>query len=313
MIAGANDMAAVAALVGDPARAQMLDVLTDGRAQSAGELAYAARVSPPTASAHLAKLVEGGLLSVLKQGRHRYYRLASPMVGRMLEGLMLVAAVQAPPRHRPSTPRDRALLTARSCYDHLAGRLGVALADSLVARAHVLLGDDGGEVTAGGAAFLGGFGIDLDAARCRHRAFCKPCLDWTERRWHLAGAVGAGLMRRCFELGWIERQRDSRAVRITPRGRDGFLDRFGFDLDAPSAQALEHDAGRMQRRGVDVERIARDDAGQRVAERGVERLGRTAGDGVEGEQAAPLGARQPLEAQHQGARQAAPPRRRVHQ
>lgn len=232
MVAGNNNMAAVAALVGDPARAAMLDALMDGRALSAGELAHAGRIGAPTASAHLAKLVEGRLLSVLKQGRHRYYRLASPMVGQMLEGLMAVAAIQGPPRHRPSTPRDRALLLGRSCYDHLAGRLGVALADALVASGHVVLGDDGGAVTVSGSAFLTGFGLDLDGARRCHRAFCRPCLDWTERRWHLAGAVGSGLMRRCFELGWIERRRDSRAVAVTPRGRDGLRARFGLELEA---------------------------------------------------------------------------------
>ena len=227
-------MAEVAALVGDPARANMLERLLDGRAFTATELAFAARVGAPTASAHLAKLVDARLLSVVKQGRHRYYRLASPHVARMLESIAVVAAVHTPPRYRPRTPRDEALLLGRTCYDHLAGRLGVALAGTLVARSHVIFGDDAGEVTVDGIAFLGDFGIDLAAGkRLDQRRFCRPCLDWTERRFHLAGSLGAMLARRCFDLGWIERQRDSRAVNITAIGQEGFRNSFGFDLRQP--------------------------------------------------------------------------------
>ena len=131
-------MAEVAALVGDPARANILDTLLDGRAFTATELAFAARVGAPTASAHLAKLLEARLLSVVKQGRHRYYRLASPLVARMLESIMAVAAIEMPPRYRPRSPRDEALLLGRTCYDHLAGRLGVGIAAALVARSQVV-------------------------------------------------------------------------------------------------------------------------------------------------------------------------------
>jgi DNA-binding transcriptional ArsR family regulator len=231
MIAGPSTMAEVAALVGDPARACILDLLTDGRAFTAGELAFAAGVGAPTASAHLGKLVEARLLTVIKQGRHRYYRLASPLVGRMLEGIMAVAAIETPQRHRPRSPRDEAMSLARTCYDHLAGRLGVALADSLIAHGRVILGDDGGEVTDSGKVFLREWGVDFaDARRRRQRVFCRPCLDWTERRPHLAGTVGAMLAVRCFDLGWIERLRDSRAVAITARGRGGFADAFGLDV-----------------------------------------------------------------------------------
>ncbi len=236
MIAGPNTMAEVAALVGDPARANILDTLLDGRAFTATELAFAAKVGAPTASAHLAKLVDARLLSVVKQGRHRYYRLASPLVARMLEGIIVVAAMQTPPRYRPRTPRDEALLLGRTCYDHLAGRLGVGIADALVARSHVILSDDAGEVTAEGVGFLNDFGIDLGAEKrwdqCR---FCRPCLDWTERRSHLAGSLGTMLARRCFDLGWIERRRDSRAVAITAMGREGFRNAFGLDLRQPIA------------------------------------------------------------------------------
>src|SRR5262249_20471128 len=153
MITGPNTMAEVAALVGDPARANILDTLLDGRAFTATELAFAAKVGAPTASAHLGKLVDARLLSVVKQGRHRYYRLASPLVARMLEGIMVVAAIETPPRYRPRTSRDEALLLGRTCYDHLAGRLGVGIADALVARSHVILSDDAGEVTAEGVGF----------------------------------------------------------------------------------------------------------------------------------------------------------------
>jgi DNA-binding transcriptional ArsR family regulator len=235
MIEGPN-IAEVAALVGDPARASMLMALMDGRALTAKELAYVAGVTPQTASGHLAKLADAHLLSCLQQGRHRYYRVASPLVARMLEGISLVAAIEAPPRHRPRSPRDDALRRARTCYDHLAGELGVAIADALVARRAVRLSDDGGEVTTAGAAFLREtLAIEL-AGLSPRRTFCRPCLDWSERRYHLAGAVGAAIARGCFASGWIERMRDSRALVITPRGQGALRDRFGFDL-APARAA----------------------------------------------------------------------------
>jgi DNA-binding transcriptional ArsR family regulator len=223
------NLAEVAALVGDPARANMLVALMDGRALTAKELAFAAGVSPQTASGHLAKLADGHLLACICQGRHRYYRVASPLVARMLESITLVAAIEAPPRHRTHSPRDDALRLARTCYDHLAGRLGVAIADALVARGAVVLSNDGGEVTANGAAFLmDNLAIDL-AEMPRRRVFCRPCLDWSERRPHLAGAIGAALAERCFALGWIERLRDSRAVAITPGGRNALRELFRID------------------------------------------------------------------------------------
>ncbi len=223
-------IAEVAALVGNPARANVLIALLDGRALTATELAYAAGVSPQTTSGHLAKLSEAKLLVVAKQGRHSYYRLASPLIGRMLEGIMAVAA-DGPPRYRPRWHGDDALRTARTCYDHLAGRLGVALADALTTRDQVVLNDDGGVVTPAGEAFLLEFGIDVQAMSPTKRAFCRPCLDWSERRPHLAGVVGAALATRCFELGWVARVRDTRAVRISPKGRDGFAHSFGVTLD----------------------------------------------------------------------------------
>ncbi len=230
MIATTPSVAEIAALVGNPARANMLAALLDGRALTATELAYVARVSPQTTSGHLARLTEGRLLVLHKQGRHSYYRLASPLIGRMLEGIMAVAADGAP-RYRPHWKGDDALRRARTCYDHLAGWLGVALADALTRGEHVILTDDGGEVTAGGTAFLDKFGIDVAALGQGKRPFCRPCLDWSERRPHLAGTLGAALAARAFELGWIARQRDTRAVAITGKGERGLTEVFGITVD----------------------------------------------------------------------------------
>ena len=223
-------IAEVAALVGNPARANILSVLLDGRALTATELAYIARVSPQTASGHLLKLTEGGLLIVHKQGRYSYFRLASSLIGQMLEGIMAVAAQGQTPRNRPRWRGDEALRLARTCYDHLAGRLGVALADALVERGYVVLGQDGGIVTARGEVFFAEFGIDLRQLDHGKRAFCRPCLDWSERRPHLAGAVGAALAKRGFELGWFRRLRDTRALAISSSGRAGLAETFGIAL-----------------------------------------------------------------------------------
>lgn len=221
-------IAEVGALIGDPARANILDALLDGRARTASELAYAAGVSPQTASAHLAKLTEGRLLTLARQGRHRYYSLAGPEVADALEALSLVA-VKGPRRHRPPGPRDEAMRRARTCYDHIAGRLGVALADGLIARG--VLRHDGRDFapTARGAAFLADFGIDLDAARRQRRAFARSCIDWSERRPHVAGAVGAALAAECFRRGWIRHLPDSRALTVTKAGQAGFRGDFGID------------------------------------------------------------------------------------
>jgi DNA-binding transcriptional ArsR family regulator len=222
-------IAEVAALVGDPARANILAALMGGRALTAGELVYAAGVSPQTTSGHLGKLAEGRLIACVKQGRHRYYRIATPRVAEMLEGIMAVVA-DAPPRHRPPSKLDDAMRTARTCYDHFAGKLGVGLTDVLCARGHLTLGEDGGEVTESGVAFLQELGIDLVVARQRRRVFCRPCLDWTERRLHLGGSIGAALAQRCFDLKWLERMRGSRALVVTPRGHRGLKDIFGLSL-----------------------------------------------------------------------------------
>ena len=221
----ANQLARIAALIGDPARANMMSILMDGRALTAKELAYTAHVSAQTASGHLGRLTEAALLTVEAQGRHRYFRIASPLVGEMLETILAVAG---PAPARPTTWRGgETLRTARTCYDHLAGRLGVALADSLTREGMVTLSADGGEVTEAGMTFLRDFGAEPASGK---RVFCRPCLDWSERRPHIAGRVGAALAHRCFELGWLARLKDTRAVAITPAGTDGFASRFGIAL-----------------------------------------------------------------------------------
>jgi DNA-binding transcriptional ArsR family regulator len=229
MVAAAN-MVEVAALVGDTARAIMLAALMGGQALTSSELAALAHVSRPTASGHLAKLVGARLLTVTQKRRNRYYRIASPLVARMLESIKAVAALEVPPRHQPRSAQDDALRFARTCYDHLAGRLGVALADALVARRYVVLSEEGGEVTTAGAKFLTKFSAKLNSKSKGRRIFCRACLDWSERRCHVAGLVGAEIQRRCLELGWLARQRDTRAVRITPAGRRGLRETFGVKL-----------------------------------------------------------------------------------
>jgi DNA-binding transcriptional ArsR family regulator len=219
------DMAAIAALVGDPARANILTALLDGRALTASELAYAAHVTPQTASGHLAKLSSANLIVPAQQGRHRYFRLAGKHVAAMLESITAVAAL-APPRLRPIRV-DADMRKARMCYDHIAGQLGVTLADALSEQQHVEFSDDGGIVTPSGEAFFAKLGVDLAAARTSRRVFCRPCLDFSERRIHLAGTVGAALADRLFELRWVSRKRESRTLGITPLGWGKIEQTFG--------------------------------------------------------------------------------------
>ncbi len=228
--------AEIAALAGDPARAGMLHALMDGRALTATELARVAGVAPQTASGHLARMTAAGLIALQRQGRHRYFRLATPAVARMMESIMEVAADHAPPRRRFAVgPRDAALRKARTCYDHLAGELGVALADALVAGGYAELDAEAGIITATGIDFLGSIGIDLEAARARRprataHILCRPCLDWSERRPHLAGNVGKALCAHSFAHGWVRRIDGTRAVAITPKGHRAFHGEFGVRL-----------------------------------------------------------------------------------
>jgi len=229
MVAAAN-LVEVAALVGDTARATMLAALMGGEQLTGTELAFLARVSRPTASGHLAKLVNARLVTVTRKRRFAYYRIASPLVAGMMESIKAVAAIEVPPRHWPRSAEDEAQRFARTCYDHLAGRIGVAIADALAAGGHIVLTDDGGEVTESGKRLLARFGADLAPKSGGRRMFCQPCLDWSERRYHLKGHVGAEILRCCLDLGWFKRERDTRALRLTLAGRAGLAETFGVDF-----------------------------------------------------------------------------------
>jgi DNA-binding transcriptional ArsR family regulator len=219
-------LADVASLVGEPSRAAILLALLDRSARPAGELAEEADLSPAATSLHLAKLTQGGLLAVRKEGRHRYYRLASDEVAHALEALGVIATGPAP--QRALSPERAALRAARTCYDHLAGAAAVAFADALERRRVVVVASDHAfDVTPEGAAWLREeLAIDIAPLATGRRAFARRCLDWTERRPHLAGALGAAVLERLFALRWAARVEGSRAVRITPKGTAG-LARLG--------------------------------------------------------------------------------------
>ncbi len=215
------NIARVAALIGDHARADVLTALMADRALTATELAGTAGVTRQTISAHLAKLVEAGLVAVESQGRHRYFRLADRDVAQLLESLMGVAFRTGAVRLR-SGPREPALRKARVCYDHLAGELGVFACESLLVRKVLSASDDGFDLTASGVDWFAAFGIEAMAVARQRRAFCRPCLDWGERRHHLGGALGTALLQRIFELNWARRLRASRVVAFTPPGERAF-------------------------------------------------------------------------------------------
>ncbi|MFG1861821.1 ArsR/SmtB family transcription factor [Microbispora bryophytorum] len=225
-IAGDADIAPVAALIADGARAAMLTALLDGRALAAGELARIAGVSAPTASSHLARLLDGGLVTVVKQGRHRYYRLAGPDVARTLEVLARISGRVAVRSLRQSR-QARLLREARSCYDHLAGRVGVELYDALVREGGLIEADGGCLLTASGAQALTELGVDVDRVRRARRRFAPDCLDWLERRPHLGGALGAAVLDRLLAREWLVRGTVPRALRLTGTGREGLERIFG--------------------------------------------------------------------------------------
>ncbi len=214
---GRTDLESFAKVIGDATRIRMLQLLMEGRALTAKELAYGAGVEPATATAHLRRMLEGGLVVVAAQGRHKYFRLASHHVAELMELLMVIA-----PQAKPKAPAPRIeepLRRARMCYDHLAGELGIGITDALVQNGLLRKEDDTFAVTRRGAAWFADLGIDLDAARALRRKFAAQCLDWSERRDHLGGALGAALAERLLDLGWIARKRNTRAVTVTEAGR----------------------------------------------------------------------------------------------
>jgi DNA-binding transcriptional ArsR family regulator len=247
---GDADIARIGALVAEPARARMLMALGDGRALAASVLADEAGVAASTASAHLSKLVDGGLLNVQSHGRHRYFELASPQVGALIETLAGMAP-PAPVRSLREGTRANAVRTARTCYDHLAGRLGAGLMGALLER-DLLVGGDGTfdaraaerdrlsapgsdldyRVTERGFDELSVFGVDFDALAGRSRPLIRYCVDWSEQRHHLAGSLGAALADRMLELGWVSRARRGRAVHISREGSAGLAETFGLEIAA---------------------------------------------------------------------------------
>jgi DNA-binding transcriptional ArsR family regulator len=231
---GEADIATIAAAIGHPARGAMLLAMLGGRALPATDLARAAQVSRSTASAHLAQLTSAGLVTVERQGRHRYHRLAGEEVAEAIERLAAIAPA-TPVRSLGDSNRKTAQRAARSCYDHLAGELGVALADRLcdigaLDRSTLVLADP---------APFAALGIDVDALGRGRRPVTRSCLDWTERRPHLAGALGAAMLAALLDDGWVVRRTRSRAVAVTPRGRAGLQDALGLDVAALAPDAID--------------------------------------------------------------------------
>jgi DNA-binding transcriptional ArsR family regulator len=219
------NIAHIASLVGDPARANMLTALTSGTALTASELALEAGVTLPTASSHLAKLTAGGLLKLAVQGRHRYFSLAGPQVAAMLESIMGVAATVGPQRVRPG-PKDQAMREARVCYDHLAGDVAVKMLDGFLGAGLLVQSED--RIDLGGKAqnFFAARGIDIATKKGLRRPVCRGCLDWSVRRSHLAGSLGAAILDKAFAEKWARREKGGRTVVFTPPGREVFRKTF---------------------------------------------------------------------------------------
>ncbi|MCD7060882.1 ArsR/SmtB family transcription factor [Pelagibacterium xiamenense] len=233
-----TDLSQIGSLVGDPARANMLAALMNGGALTASELALEAGVTLPTASAHLAKLTDGGLMRLTRQGRNRYYALTDHQVAEMLETIMGVAAVLGPKKVLPG-PRDTAMREARVCYDHLAGEAGVSMFEAFVVRGFLRVDGDVPDITLAGAEFFAAFGVDLAALRKKRRPVCRTCLDWSVRRAHLAGGLGAAMLEGLIAKAWVRRDKASRIVRFTPQGRMAFNAMLRHKGEAPVVSGTE--------------------------------------------------------------------------
>jgi DNA-binding transcriptional ArsR family regulator len=225
----AHGISSIGVLLGDPTRAIILASLLDGRAWSAGELARISGVTPQTVSSHLAMLVDAQLLLKDAQGRHRYFRLASEEVARNLEGLISLAVRRKKAQPFRTVSVDP-LRDARTCYDHLAGKLGVAVTEGLLAKHYLIEHETDFAVSDQGLRFFAEFGIEPESLHNNRRAFARKCLDWSERRYHLAGALGAELNKAFFQRQWLQRLPDSRAVRLTTRGRSGLKSTLAIDI-----------------------------------------------------------------------------------
>lgn len=231
-------IARIAALIGDSARAEVLTALMADRALTATELADLAGVTKQTISAHLAKLLDAGLIAVESQGRHRYFRLADRDVAHLLESLMNVAFRAGAVRLRAS-PREPALRRARMCYDHLAGEVGVQFYEALVRQGMLQATPQGAAITPAGAQWFAHVGIDTSTLGQQRRMVCRPCLDWSERRHHLGGALGAALLQRLFDGGWARRAQGSRVVHFTPKGELALRQWLATDPDAQHHRAAQ--------------------------------------------------------------------------
>jgi len=221
-----STVAEIGAVLGDPARVNMMIALLDGRAHTARELAEVGGVSPQTASSHLARLVDAGMIAAERQGRHRYHRLASPEVAALIEQMHLAGAALASKRSTRTGPDDPAMRELRSCYDHLAGRIAVELSERLIDSAGRPIAD--AQLTAQGISLLEKIGLDVADIRSGRRSFCRACIDWSERRPHVAGAVGAAILARLTELGWVRRMTTGRALLLTATGERGLAELFGI-------------------------------------------------------------------------------------
>jgi DNA-binding transcriptional ArsR family regulator len=218
----------IASAIGEPARSRMLFALMDNRARSSTELAVIANVSPSTASVHLNRLVETRLVKVLAQGKHRYYSLEGPEVADALEGLNVLAGA-SPRNFVPNTPTH--LRAARTCYDHIAGALGVALHDRMRSQRWLSIARDNTySLTPSGTEALESIGVDIESARTLRRRFLCPCLDWSERRPHLGGAIGAAILHHALKKRWLTQELDSRVLNITALGRRELVARFGVQI-----------------------------------------------------------------------------------
>jgi DNA-binding transcriptional ArsR family regulator len=228
-----NALSEVAALMGDPARAAMLQLLMDGRAHTASDLAITAGVTAQTASGHLSRMVEANLLAARAQGRNRFYRLASGDVAHAIESLMALVDSQPPPASKSAAwRRDPDLRFCRTCYDHLAGQIGIAVTDSLTRHGHLEpKGPRDWRLTQSGELFCQRIGVDVPGARrAGSRHFARQCLDWSERRPHISGALGAAIADTFFKKGWAERLRRGRTVRLTDSGRRALASQFGASV-----------------------------------------------------------------------------------